>query len=186
MDVARIHRMTEPLEPTRRPSNRRLPPLARTVLAAILAFLIGFGWQYVTAHQLRHQLDQVTRERDLAQLEAMLANTAIDVQRGGYELGRREASEFYTGAQRLVSAAPTSQDNAAPERALRRVLLSRDATISLLSRGDPQAADVLTRSLVEYRAALRSERGLPATPAASTTPTTPIRPDTPADSTRTP
>jgi hypothetical protein len=104
-------------------------------------------------------VDATTRELRLARLEAMLAIAVTHAQRGDYERARSQTSDFYTHAQRSVTAAKVaSRRNAslpAAEDALRRVLQERDATVTLLSRGDPAVAAALTRQLTEYGTALR-------------------------------
>lgn len=136
-----------------------MPPSARVAFAAIVAFLVGFAWQYLSARRLERRLDATTRELRLARLEAMLAVAVTQAQRGEYERARSQTSDFYTHAQRSVTGARVAnRPNAtlpAAEDALRRVLQERDTTVTLLSRGDPAAVDALTRQLTEYGTALR-------------------------------
>ena len=140
-----------------------MPPLARVALAAIAGFLVGFGWQYVGARGLERRLSDTTRDLQLARTEAMLAVAVTDAQRGDFERARRQASDFYTQAQRSVTAAKVAAGrNAnlpAAEEALRRVLQERDATIALLSRSDSAGSTALARQLTAYRGALH---GVPA------------------------
>ena len=139
-------------------------------MAAVVAFLVGFGWQYLSARRFEQRLDATSRELRLARLEAMLAVAVTQAQRGDYERARRQTSDFYTQAQRSVTGARVAgRGNAslpAAEDALRRVLQERDTTVTLLSRGDPTVATALTRQLTEYGTALRGpppeERGGPA------------------------
>ena len=151
---------------------RAMPPAARIALAAIVAFLIGFGWQYASASSLGKRLEATSRELRLARLEAMLAIAVTEAQRGDYERARQQASTFYTEAQRSVTAARASVGSdatlALPEESLRQVLQTRDSTVTLLSRNDPAATAALIRQLAAYRGALHgSSQGDPGVPASS-------------------
>lgn len=117
--------------------------------AVVLAFLIGFGWQYLRASSLSDELEETRRALVLERLETSLAAAAIEAQRGSYEAARQFVSEFYTGLQENIGAAPEA---ARPE--LERLLAQRDALVTALSRGDPATADLLPRLLVRYRTAL--------------------------------
>ena len=135
-----------------------MPPTARIALAAIVAFLIGFGWQYASAHSRGKRLDATTRELRLARLEAMLAVAVIEAQRGANESARQQASAFYTDAQRVVTAAKANARRdatlAGPEETLRQILQGRDSTVTLLSRSDAAATAMLARQLTVYRGVL--------------------------------
>jgi hypothetical protein len=135
-----------------------MPPAARIALAAIVGFLIGFGWQYVSARSLGKRLDTTSRELRLARLEGMLSGAVIEAQRGQYDRARQQASAFYTQAQRSVTAAKASAGRNAtltgPEETLRQVLQRRDSTVTLLSRNDTGATSALAAQLAAYRSAL--------------------------------
>ena len=140
-----------------------MPPAARVALAAIVGFLIGFGWQYASARSLGRRLDTTSRELQLARLEGMLAVAVVEAQRGEYDRARQQASTFYTQAQRSVTAAKASAGRAAtlagPEEALRQVLQRRDSTVTLLSRSDTGATTALASQLAAYRSALHGAAG---------------------------
>ena len=146
-----------------------MPPAARIALVAIVAFLIGFGWQYASAYSRGKRLDATNRELRLARLEGMLALAVIEAQRGNSERARQEASAFYTEAQRAVTAARASAGRDAtltePEETLRQILQGRDSTVTLLSRSDAAATTMLARQHRTYRGALyvtpASDRGGP-------------------------
>ena len=75
-----------------------LPPGRWIALAAIVGFLIGFGWQYASARSLASRLNSTTRELQHARLEAMLAVAVTEAQRDDYDRARQQASAFYTEA----------------------------------------------------------------------------------------
>jgi hypothetical protein len=128
-----------------------------TAGAAVVAFLIGFGWQYTRAAGFSGELDDTRRELTFHRLEATLGAATIDAQRGSFEVARQLASEFFTGLQENVAQAPQ------PAQAeLRSILGQRDAIITSLSRGDPASGDLLSRLFVRFRVALRGpDRALP-------------------------
>ena len=160
--------MTDPANARGQPSSlgsvwRAMPPAARVALAAIVGFLIGFGWQYASARSLGRRLDTTSRELQLARLEGMLAVAVVEAQRGEYDRARQQASTFYTQAQRSVTAAKASAGRDAtltgPEEALRLVLQRRDSTVTLLSRNDTGATTALASQLAAYRSALHGAAG---------------------------
>lgn len=135
------------------------------VVAVLLAFALGAGWQYLRANRAEQTLGDARRELIFTRLEATLGAAAIEAQRGNHEIARQLTSDFFTGLQNDLGRAP-----AAGQDALRTTLTRRDAVITMLSRGDPEAASVLTRMFVQYRLTLRGpESATPmAAPAAGT------------------
>jgi hypothetical protein len=128
-----------------------LPAWARVTLVASAAFLLGFGWQFARAERADRNLEEVKHAVTTARLEASLAAATIETQRGRYETARQLASEFFTAAQgSLVDAPPAMRDP------LRHILSRRDTTITLLSRGEQQAAGLLTEMHSRLRTAARA------------------------------
>ena len=115
----------------------------------VLAFLVGFGWQFARAHSLQGQLDQAQRELTFQRMEATLGAATIEAQRGGFEPARQLASDFFT---RLQAAAPQAPSDGQAQ--LQRILSQRDQVITQLSRGDAQAGPVLANMFVSYRVAV--------------------------------
>jgi hypothetical protein len=147
------------------------------VIAALVAFLVGFGWQFLRAHGLSGDLDTARREATFNGLEGTLGAATIEAQRGSYELARQHTSDFYSGLQAAIDNAPEGSASA-----LQQILAERDAMITALSRSNPQAGPLLAQTFNRFRAAL----GRPVGPQ-STEPTTPpvmdsaVPADTPRD-----
>ena len=146
------------------------------VLAVLVAFGIGFGWQYADAHRLGGELAVTSEALELQRLESTLGAATIEAQRGSYEIARQHASEFFSGLQSAVGAAPEA---AAP--VLQQMLGERDAMITTLSRSNPQAGPMLAQMFNRFRAAMGRSVG-----PQGTEPTTPPPVDSPvpADSPR--
>lgn len=119
------------------------------LIAAVVGFLIGFGWQFLRANGLAGELEVAQREATFNGLESTLAAATIEAQRGSYELARQHASDFFSGLQASVTDA---SESATP--ALQQVLAERDAMITALSRSSPEAASLLAQMFNRYRAAL--------------------------------
>lgn len=174
--------MTEPANARDRSTRQgkvwsTMPPAARVALAAIMGFLIGFGWQYASARSLGDRLDTTSRALRLTRLEAMLAVAVTEAQRGDHDRARQQASAFYTQAQRSVTIARTSAGRDAPltgpEETLRQILQRRDSTVTLLSRNDTGAATALASQLATYRSALHDALGTEPASSTTSTPTPP-------------
>lgn len=129
----------------------------------VLAFLIGFGWQFARADAFQAQLDQTRRELTFQRLESTLAAATIAAQSGSYEPARQLASDFFTRLQGSMQQAPP-----AGRAQLQQILSQRDQVITDLSRADPQSAAVLVALFSRYRVAM-GEAPVERAPAKSTT-----------------
>lgn len=122
-----------------------------------VAFLVGFVWQLLRAEGLESELAQAREEVALARLEGTLGAAVIEAQRGNFEVARRLSSDFFTELQEQVD-----QGVVGPAGDIGAVLERRDAAITFLSRGDPEARDLLQRAFVMYRVAVGGpERAIP-------------------------
>ena len=60
--------------------------------AALLAFVIGFGWQYVRAERLNAALVESQRALAFQEIAVILGAATVEAQAGGHEEARRLAS----------------------------------------------------------------------------------------------
>ena len=134
-----------PARPAKANSTGRA--LLWAVAAAVVAFLIGFGWQYSRARSADARAAYASRALAAARLEATLGGAVIDAQQGHYEISRQRTSNFFTGVQRRL--APTLPTD--PAAQARQLLNERDAIITGLARNDPASASVLAELLTRYR-----------------------------------
>lgn len=118
-------------------------------VAVVLAFLVGFGWQYLRARALAGDLAGARRALVFEQLESTLGAAAIEAQQGSFEAARQFASDFFTKLQAEIAAAPGES-----RAELQSILAQRDALITALSRNDPATGDLLPRLFVRYRTAM--------------------------------
>ena len=118
------------------------------VIATVLAFAIGFGWQYTRARGLQQQLDVASTDLAFERLEATLAAATIEADRNNYEIARQLASDFFTGLQNEMQRAPEEKQ---PE--LQRILSLRDGVITAASRSDSQTGSLLAQLYSTYRVA---------------------------------
>jgi hypothetical protein len=141
-----------------RPSRGTRARSAGSIVAGMLvAFAIGFGWQYLRAARLQTQLDEAQRELAVQKVEATLGVATVEAQRGAFEPARQLASDAYTRLQGVREAAEEDQ-----RPAIDAILVERDATITALSRSDPQAGAMLGNALMRLRGALGEGGGAPA------------------------
>ncbi len=122
----------------------------------VVAFLVGFGWQFGRAHSLAGQLDQTRRELTFQRMEATLGAATIEAQRGGFEAARELASGFFTQLQAAVDQAPS-----AGQPQLQQILAQRDQLITELSRSDAGSGAVLSQIFVKYRTAVGENPAAP-------------------------
>jgi hypothetical protein len=122
---------------------------ASVVAGMLVAFAIGYGWQYLRASRLQNQLEDVQAELAVQKVEAALGVATVEAQRGAYEPARQLASDAYTRLQGVREAAAEERR---PE--IDAILAERDATITALSRSDPQSGAILGNTLMRLRGAL--------------------------------
>lgn len=115
------------------------------LLAALIAFVAGAGWQYIRAERLDDRLAQMSSEYRGARLEAMLAGAVVEAQQGNAELARQHASAFFTELQQGIAS-----DRLPPSA--REILARRDESITMLSRSNPEAVALLNQLYVKFRA----------------------------------
>ena len=124
----------------------RLRRLAWIVLALVVGFVVGFGWQYTRAERLRDDAAAASRALRAARLDATLASAVIESQQGHYELARQLASAFFTGLRQRLQP----RLGGAPADLAQRLLAQRDVMITTLARNDPASASALLRLRGEY------------------------------------
>lgn len=145
------------------PAGSRPPtrPSARFILiaglAALAAFLVGFGWQFVEARSARTERDALQTELVFQELATTLASAAIQAEYGSFEGARELMSRFFSGLQTHLDEAP-----AEARSDLAGILERRDAVITRLSRSEEGSRSTLARLFVQYQTAFgRQDRALP-------------------------
>lgn len=140
------------------------------LIAAIVGFAIGAGWQFSSARSSRAQLDTMRVELDstrheltFQRLEATLGAATIEAQRGNHESARRLASDFFTELQNEIESAPPQA-----QPALSAILARRDVMITELSRSSLESGGVLAELFADYRMAMGDPVG-PARPQSADT-----------------
>ncbi|HUF69411.1 MAG TPA: hypothetical protein VMM79_12280 [Longimicrobiales bacterium] len=142
-----------------------MSPKTRNILIVIVTLVVAFGigaaWQFTQANRARTELANTSAELDgvryeltLERLHSTLALATVAAQLGNYEAARSMASDFYTGLQQNTGDAPE-----AARATFDELLRDRDATITSLSRAQPEAGLELARLLGRYRAALGRDMG---------------------------
>ena len=114
-----------------------------------LAFVAGFGWQFVRAERLERELAGTRQQLALVQAEAAIAAAAASAERGNHDVALKLASDFFTRLQAEVASAPE-----AARAELEEILAQRDAAIAAVSRGGPEGRNLLARLYARYRVAI--------------------------------
>jgi hypothetical protein len=144
---------TEPRESAERPGIRTgRHGWLWALLFVILAFLIGFFWQFYQATTVRATLAATEHELVVERLRVQLANAAIAAQAGQYEASRREMSDFFNRIHAQRAILPQELRPVADE-----FLAMRDDVITGLSRANPEYAGVLFGMLDRFEAAVPAQ-----------------------------
>lgn len=129
--------------------------------ALALGLLLGSAVQFARGERLDRRVDDGARALTAARVEVALAGAVAEAQAGNHELARQRASEFYTGLQRRLAPVLTGPAAAGAQR----LLVQRDAVVTLLARGDPASPSVLRRLWTDYRALVVVPAGVDSVPA---------------------
>jgi hypothetical protein len=144
---------TEPRESSRRFSVRSgQHGWLWAILLVVLAFFIGFFWQFYQATTVRATLTATEHELVVERLRVQLANAAIAAQTGRYEASRREMSDFFDRIHGQRAILPQELRTVADE-----FLAMRDDVITGLSRANPDYAGVLFGMLDRFEAAVPAQ-----------------------------
>lgn len=131
------------------------------LLAVVLAFLIGFFWQFYEATTVRDDLAATQQELRVERLRVQLAQAALAAQAADFEEARQQMSSFFTSLQESRGMVPPQIDSVADE-----FLAKRDQVITGLSRSNPEFAAVLYGMLGRFEEVAPTQRRQEA-PAAS-------------------
>lgn len=122
---------------------------------ALALFLLGLVPMWLKARTAASQRDAAQHELRLSRMQNTLSAAAIDARRGEYEPARQTASDFFTTLRAETDNHTNASTLTPTQRERVRPLLDRrDDIITLLSRGDPAAADRLSDLYVSYRQAM--------------------------------
>lgn len=143
--------MTDPAIPADRATRADRSSVPRWILVAgiaiVLVFVAAMVTQVMRTRGVRADLAAVRAENAQLRTETQIGAATAEALQGRYEPARVLASRFFTALQERMLALP------AEERGPLQALLDRrDATITLLSRGDPAAGPALVRLVTDYRA----------------------------------
>ena len=141
--------MTDPASSSVSRADRPAVPrwLMFAGIAIVLVFVAAMVTQVLRTRGVRADLAAVRAENAQLRTETLVGAAAAEALQGRYEPSRQLASRFFTDLQSRMLALP------AEERGPLQALLDRrDATITLLSRGDPAAGPALIRLVTDYRA----------------------------------
>jgi hypothetical protein len=126
-----------------RAAGRRLLALAAV---ALVAFIIGAGWQYMRAERIEDRLAATDRQLAFTSLEARLGAATLEAQRGSFAVAGQLASEFFDGLQNRIQSTPD-----AARRHFAGVLDRRDQVIAGLARSDENTARLLSDLFLQWR-----------------------------------
>jgi hypothetical protein len=136
--------------------NERVRRIAIYAVVLLVVFLLGLVPALLTVRERGRELEATRRTLRVSGLQNSLANAAVDARRGEYEPARRAASEFFTELRTEIDLGSESVFNQTRQNNLRPLLVNRDDTITLLSRGDPASAERLADLYISYRQAIDS------------------------------
>lgn len=143
------HRPAQPAHPPAQLRSTRLKTYGICFLTGLLLGLVPLGIRLMQTQGDRDALQQQLR---LANLEMNLSAAAVMTRHGDYTAARDAASRYFSDARQAIDSDDDTL-TAAQRAHLESALASRDALISLLSRGDPAGAERSTAMYVAHRAA---------------------------------
>ncbi len=139
-------------------NTRRWLIYAGALLAAFLLGLLPMWWAKTSVDS---ELKQAQLELRRQELHNTISSAAVYARRGEYETARQHMSMFFTETQAELEKADSTVYTAEQRSQMPALLSSRDEIITLLSRGDPAAAERLSDLYVTYRAATGGVQPVP-------------------------
>jgi hypothetical protein len=133
--------------------NERVQRLIKSLLALLIAFLLGLIPMWLMARGRAQERDSAQAALRISTFQNSLASAAIDARLGEYEPARQSASDFFTGLGTEMERGQDSVFTEAQRNSLRAMFDSRDDTITLLARSDPASSDRLVDLYNKYRQA---------------------------------
>jgi len=137
--------------------------LGWALLAVVLAFGGGAGWQYYRVLDVQEMLDQARAELRVERLRLGLAQAAMAAQAGEFEPARLRMSTFFTQLDESIAELPDAVAAVGDD-----FLSSRDEVITALSRANPEYPAILWSMLDRFETAMGSPPERLAPPAADT------------------
>jgi hypothetical protein len=117
----------------------------------LIAFLAGFVPMWLKARESGNNLAATERTLTLARMQNAIASAALDAGRADYEPARQATSQFYTALRADIDKGDGSALTPAQREAAQALFAGRDDIITLLARGDPNAASRLSDVYAAYR-----------------------------------
>jgi hypothetical protein len=117
----------------------------------LIAFLAGFVPMWLKARESGNNLVATQRTLNLTRLQNSIASAALDAGRAEYEPARQATSQFYTSLRADIDKNDDSALTPAQREAAQSLFNGRDEIITLLARGDPNAAVRLADVYASYR-----------------------------------
>lgn len=108
------------------------------MIAVVIAFVIGFGWQFYEASTVRTELSATQQELLVEHLRAEIGQAALAASIGDYERARRQMSGFFSRISEVSASLPQPVADVAVE-----FMVMRDEVITGLSRSNPDYVGVL-------------------------------------------
>lgn len=136
------------------PSTRTGVPWGVMLVLLVIAFGVGFGWQFYEATTVRGELSAAQQELEVERLRIQLGQAALAAHSGDFEAARTQMSDFFTQLQEKAPAMPAEVRRVAED-----FLNMRDEVITGLSRSNPEYAAVLYGMVEELGQAITWSRG---------------------------
>lgn len=139
-----------------REKTRRGVPWGVLIVLTIIAFAVGFLWQFYEATTAREELSAVEQELEVERLRIHLGQAALAANSGDFEAARTQMSSFFTQLQDQAPAMPAEVRSVGDD-----FLTMRDEVITGLSRSNPEYAAVLYGMVEDLGEAIARSRGEP-------------------------
>ena len=121
------------------------------LLAIVIAFFVGFFWQFYEATTVREDLAVAEQALEVERLRVQLAQAALAAQSADYESARQRMSGFFTALQEQEEILPPELASLSDD-----FLAQRDQIITGLSRSNHEFAAVLYGMLGRFEEAAPS------------------------------
>lgn len=126
----------------------------------IVAFLIGLVPMWMQKNQVARELASTQKQLSKSEIRGLLTTALVEANRGEYEAGRKNASEFFSSLRTEYDKNDEGSFPAEEREKLKTIFDNRDSTVTMLAQRDQASIQRLTDIYFTFQKAV----GMPSSP----------------------
>lgn len=119
--------------------------------ALLIAFLLGFVPMWLQKRAISSELETIKHQLRKSEIRGLLTTALVETNRGEYESGRKNASEFFTLLRAEIDKEDSGSLTKTERDKLKSVMDNRDSTVTMLAQRDQASIQRLTDIYFNYQ-----------------------------------